>query len=38
MKKEFDNIKFGYFVSEISVEDWEIEEKLIEDPVFGKNS
>lgn len=38
MKLEFDNIKFGYFVSEINVEDWEIEEKLIEDPVFGKNS
>lgn len=38
MELKFDNIKFGYFVSGINIEDWKIEEGLNEEPVFGKNN
>lgn len=38
MKINFNNIKYGYFISVVHTNDFEIEKGLIENPIFGKNS
>lgn len=35
---DFDDVEFGYFISVVLVDNWEIEKGLIEEPIFGKSS
>lgn len=35
---DFNNIEYGYFISVVHVDDFDIEKGLIEEPIIGKNS
>lgn len=35
---DFNNIGYGYFISVVHVDDFDIEKGLIEEPIIGKNS
>lgn len=35
---DFNDVEFGYFISVVLVDNWEIEKGMIEEPIFGKNS
>nr|BCI56815.1 hypothetical protein [Enterococcus faecium] len=35
---DFTDVEFGYFISVVLVDNWEIEKGMIEEPIFGKNS